>query len=237
MARNRGLADDDRRYIWHPFTQMRDYTLEDPLIIEKGEGCTLTDIYGNVYIDGVSSLWTNVHGHRKQKIDLAVKTQLDRVAHSTLLGLSSVPAIRLAKRLVEIAPRGLEKVFYSDNGSTSVEVALKMAYQYHQQATGKNGSRRKFISFKNAYHGDTIGSVSVGGIDIFHEKYSPLLFDSFKAESPYCYRCPFARIPVLNLESGRLEALVAEHRRGRRPSSNRSCRGRGDLIHPGILKA
>ncbi len=213
-SRNRSLADDDRQYIWHPFTQMQDYSLEEPLIIESGEGCTLRDIHGNSYIDGVSSLWTNVHGHRKEKIDRAIKEQLGRVAHSTLLGLSSIPAIRLAKKLIEIAPPGLTKVFYSDNGSTAVEVALKMAFQYHIQA-GKDPARRKFISFKNAYHGDTIGSVSIGGIDLFHEKYSPLLFDSFKAESPYCYRCPFGReYPSCGLEClGRLEELAARHAR------------------------
>jgi adenosylmethionine---8-amino-7-oxononanoate aminotransferase len=210
---NKALEDDDRKYIWHPFTQMQDYAIEDPLIIEKGRGSILTDIYGNEYIDGVSSLWTNVHGHRKAELDLAVKKQLDCIAHSTLLGLSSVPAIRLAKRLVEIAPAGLVKVFYSDNGSTAVEIALKMAYQYHQQ-TG-NGAKRKFISFKNAYHGDTIGSVSLGGIDIFHEKFGPLLFETYKAESPYCYRCPFGRsYPDCGLEClSRLEALVEERSR------------------------
>ena len=205
------LEADDRKYIWHPFTQMQDYTLEDPLIIEKGRGCILTDIYGNDYIDGVSSLWTNVHGHGKPEIDRAVKEQLDRVAHSTLLGLSSVPAIRFAKQLVEIAPDGLEKVFYSDNGSTAVEISLKMAYQYHQQ-TG-NGSKNKFISFRNAYHGDTIGSVSLGGIDIFHEKFGPLLFETYKAESPYCYRCPFDRsYPSCGLEClSRLKSLIEAH--------------------------
>lgn len=212
-ARNKCLADDDRQYIWHPFTQMQDYMLEDPIIIESGKGCTLTDICGNSYIDGVSSLWTNVHGHGKEKIDRAINDQLKRVAHSTLLGLSSIPAIRLAKKLVEIAPPGLNKVFYSDNGSTAVEVALKMAFQFYAQASGKDRSRKKFISFRNAYHGDTIGSVSVGGIDLFHEKFGSLLFDTIKAESPYCYRCPFGReyrscgLECLN----RLEEVIARN--------------------------
>jgi adenosylmethionine-8-amino-7-oxononanoate aminotransferase len=190
-SRNEQLALDDKRYIWHPFTQMQDYAAEDPLIIESGEGCTLTDIHGNNYIDGVSSLWTNVHGHRKEKLDLAIKNQLDKIAHSTLLGLSNVPAVQLAEKLVGIAPEGLTKVFYSDNGSTAVEIALKMAFQFYRQAPGGDGGKTKFITFRNAYHGDTIGSVSLGGIDIFHEKYSPLLFHAYKAESPYCYRCPF----------------------------------------------
>jgi len=206
------LADDDRKYIWHPFTQMHDWEMEDPLIIERASGCKLIDVDGNEYIDGVSSLWTNVHGHRKEKLDRAVKDQIDRVAHTTMLGLSSVPAIRLAKKLVEITPPGLSKVFYSDNGSTSVEIALKMAFQYHQQTNG-NGAKKRFISFRNAYHGDTIGSVSVGGIDIFHEKYSPLLFDAYKAESPYCYRCPFKlSYPDCGIEClKRLETLVRDH--------------------------
>jgi adenosylmethionine-8-amino-7-oxononanoate aminotransferase len=212
-GRNRQLELDDKQYIWHPFTQMQDYSLEAPLIIEKGEGCTLVDIHGNAYLDGVSSLWTNVHGHRKYRLDLALRQQLDRVAHSTLLGLSNVPAIQFAKKLVGIAPQGLTKVFYSDNGSTAVEIALKMAFQYHHQASGENGGRTKFIAFRNAYHGDTIGSVSVGGIDIFHQKYSPLLFHAYKAESPYCYRCPWERShPSCGLECLMgLEALMKSH--------------------------
>lgn len=172
---------------------MRDYKRETPLIIEEGRGCTLRDIWGNEYLDGVSSLWINVHGHRKGKIDRAIKAQLDKIAHSTLLGLSNIPAIECAKKLVEIAPRGLTKVFYSDNGSTAIEIALKMAFQYQQQSPGGNPARTKFISLTNAYHGDTIGAVSVGGIDLFNATYRPLLFDSFKAESPYCYRCTFSR--------------------------------------------
>jgi adenosylmethionine-8-amino-7-oxononanoate aminotransferase len=212
-GRKRQLELDDKKYIWHPFTQMHDYSLEAPLIIEKGEGCTLVDIHGKAYLDGVSSLWTNVHGHRKHRLDLAIREQLDRIAHSTLLGLSNVPAIEFAKKLIGIAPQGLTKVFYSDNGSTAVEIALKMAFQYHQQTAGENGGKRKFIAFKNAYHGDTIGSVSVGGIDIFHEKYSPLLFHAYKAESPYCYRCPWERYyPSCGLECLlRLESLMKSH--------------------------
>ena len=172
---------------------MQDYEKEMPLIVEEGEGCILRDIWGNEYLDGVSSLWTNVHGHRKKKIDLAVKAQLDKVAHSTLLGLSNVPAIECARKLVEISPRGLTKVFYSDNGSTAVEIALKMAFQYQKQAKEGDPAREQFISLTNAYHGDTIGSVSVGGIDLFHATYKTLLFNSLKAESPYCYRCAFGK--------------------------------------------
>jgi len=191
--RNKQLERDDTRYIWHPFTQMQDYVKETPLIVEEGYGCTLKDIHGDEYIDGISSLWTNVHGHRKEKLDLAIKNQLDMIAHSTLLGLSNVPAIRCAKKLVEIAPEGLTRVFYSDSGSTAVEIALKIAFQYHQQAEGGNPNKTKFISLTNAYHGDTIGSVSVGGIDLFHATYKALLFPSIHAPSPYCYRCSFGK--------------------------------------------
>lgn len=189
----RQLEADDLKYIWHPFTQMQEYGRETPLVIAAGEGCLLRDIYGNEYLDGVSSLWTNVHGHRKKELDAAVMEQLGLIAHSTLLGLSSVPAIGCAKKLIEIAPPGLTRVFYSDNGSTSVEIAVKMAFQYHQQAAKGDPRKTKFISLKNAYHGDTIGSVSVGGIDLFHAAYKPLLFPTIQVESPHCYRCPLGK--------------------------------------------
>jgi adenosylmethionine-8-amino-7-oxononanoate aminotransferase len=189
----RELESDDKEYVWHPFTQMRGYLKEKPLIIGEGEGCIVIDIEGNRYIDGVSSLWTNVHGHRKEKLDRAAKEQLDKIAHSTLLGLSNIPAIKLAKKLIDIAPSGLTKVFYSDNGSTANEIALKMAFQYHQQAPSGNRNKKKFIRLSNAYHGDTIGSVSIGGIDLFHSMYKDLLFPSFRVEAPYCYRCTFGK--------------------------------------------
>ena len=187
---------------------------EEPLIIESGRGCLLTDIDGKEYLDGVSSLWTNVHGHRKTEIDLAIKEQLDLVAHSTMLGLSNVPAIECAKKLVEIAPKGLTRVFYSDSGSTAVEVALKMAFQYQQQAREGNPEKIKFITLANAYHGDTIGAVSLGGIDLFHATYRALLFASLKAASPYCYRCPFGKTyPGCRLAClMQLEELMAAHR-------------------------
>ena len=188
MYSKKQLADWDKRYIWHPFTQMQDYADMQPLIIERGEGCYLIDTEGKRYIDGVSSLWVLVHGHGKKELVDAIKKQSEALCHSTLLGLGNVSSTILAKMLVDIAPRGLEKVFYSDNGSTSVEIALKMAYQYWQQKGEKK--RKRFLSFTNGYHGDTIGSVSVGGIDLFHKVYRPLLFKTHKAPSPYCYRCP-----------------------------------------------
>jgi len=183
------LKDWDKKYIWHPFTQMEDYMGMEPLVIERGEGCYLIDGDGNRYIDGVSSLWVLVHGHGKKELVDAIEKQSKILCHSTLLGLANVPSILLAKRLIDIAPRGLSKVFYSDNGSTSAEIALKMAYQYWQQRGEK--TRKRFISFINGYHGDTIGSVSVGGINLFHKVYRPLLFKTYKSPSPYCYRCPF----------------------------------------------
>jgi adenosylmethionine-8-amino-7-oxononanoate aminotransferase len=188
--RNRTLAQKDKKYIWHPFTQMKDYEKSSPLVIEKGGGSYLYDTEGNRYIDGVSSLWVTVHGHRKKKIDKAIINQVKKISHSTLLGISNVPAVELAEKLVKITPKGLSRVFYSDNGSTSVEIALKIAYQYWQQKSAKTKTKKKFVSLVNAYHGDTLGSVSVGGIDLFHQVYSPLLFKTFKAYSPYCYRCP-----------------------------------------------
>jgi adenosylmethionine-8-amino-7-oxononanoate aminotransferase len=188
------LENDDFKYLWHPFTQMREYVKEKPLIIKEGRGCILKDIYGNEYLDGVSSLWTNVHGHRKHELDIAIKKQLDLIAHSTLLGMSNVPAVQCAKKLVQISPDGLNKVFFSDDGSTAVEIALKMAFQYHRQSSGEDGARTKFMCLANSYHGDTIGAVSVGGIDLFHATYGPLLFETIKVESPYCYRCPFDEV-------------------------------------------
>jgi len=182
------LVDWDRQYIWHPFTQMKDWVKEQPLIIDQGKGCYLTDTDGNRYLDGVSSLWVNVHGHRNKSLDRALKSQINQLSHSTLLGLSNTPAIELAKELVDITPDGLEKVFYSDNGSTSVEIAIKIAYQYWQNK-GKT-SKNRIAHLKNSYHGDTLGSVSVGGIDLFHKVYQNLIFETVEIDFPDCYRAP-----------------------------------------------
>ena len=172
------LAALDKRHLWHPFTPMRLWMDGDPLIIDSAEGNELIDLEGRRYLDGVSSLWCNLHGHRHPDIDAAVRAQLDRVAHSTLLGLTHAPAIELAARLVELAPQGLTRVFYSDSGSTAVEIALKLAYQAHQLRGDTRRSR--FLVLDNAYHGDTIGSVSLGGIDLFHEIFQPLLFHTLR---------------------------------------------------------
>ncbi|MEW6067280.1 MAG: adenosylmethionine--8-amino-7-oxononanoate transaminase [Nitrospirota bacterium] len=242
LEENRRLEDIDRKYIWHPFTQMKEWVDEIPIIISESRDCFIKDIYGRWYLDGVSSLWVNIHGHRKKEIDEAIKSQLDSIAHSTLLGLSNVPAIRLAEKLITIVQKSLpphppltkggllgevsltkeekggkahganlpssplekggkgrfekgshelSKVFYSDNGSTAVEVALKMAFQYwiHRGVEGKN----TFVALNNAYHGDTLGAVSVGGVDVFHKAFGPLLFKTYKSPSPYCYRCELGR--------------------------------------------
>ena len=175
------LATEDHRHLWHPFTQQQGWAEEEPLVVERAQGCVLTDTEGRTYIDGVSSLWCNVHGHRHPRIDAAVREQLDRVAHTTMLGLSHPAAIELASRLVGIAPPGLSRVFYSDSGSTAAEIALKMAFQYWQQQGATE--RTRFVTLRSAYHGDTIGSVSVGGIDLFHSMYRPLLFDAVQVEA------------------------------------------------------
>ncbi|WP_412176755.1 adenosylmethionine--8-amino-7-oxononanoate transaminase [Bacillus sp. T3] len=168
---------------------MTDYD-RDPLIIESGEGIILKDIDGNEYLDGYSSLWLNVHGHRKAEINTAIKEQLDQIAHSTLLGAANVPAIQLAKKLIEIAPSKLQRVFYSDSGATSVEIAVKMAYQYWQNIGQTN--KKKFVTLSNGYHGDTVGAISVGDIDLYHRVYGALMFESFKAPFPLMYRNVYA---------------------------------------------
>ena len=182
------LAEWDHKFLWHPFTQMREWLDQEPLIIAHGEGNYLIDVQGRRYLDGVSSLWCNVHGHRKAELDAALRAQLDRIAHTTMLGASNIPAIELARRLVAIAPASLSRVFYSDAGATAVEIALKLAFQYWQLKGVPE--RTTFVSLTESYHGDTLGAVSVGGIDLFHQRFAPLLFPTEKVDAPYCYRCP-----------------------------------------------
>jgi len=180
------LKQLDHNYLWHPFTQMREWMAEDPCIISQGDGHYLVDVHGRKYLDGVSSLWCNVHGHRKKEIDDAVKAQLDRIAHSTFLGLSHVPGIQLAQKLIEIAPTGLRRVFYSDNGATAVEVALKMAVQYWQL---KGETRRtRVATLVESYHGDTVGSMSMGYSETFHRFYQSLLFPVLRLTPPHLFR-------------------------------------------------
>ena len=181
MTSSRKIKSYDLDYIWHPFTQMKEYLSEDPLVIENSDGVYLIDSDGNKYIDGVSSLWVNIHGHNVSKINTAIKKQVDKLAHSTLLGVTNPSASLLAKKLIDIAPNGLKKVFYSGDGASAVEVALKMAFQYWLIKGKKN--KNKFVCLKGGYHGDTLGAVSVGGIDAFHSTFKPLLFESYKVSS------------------------------------------------------
>jgi adenosylmethionine-8-amino-7-oxononanoate aminotransferase len=179
------LIAADKKFVWHPFTQMKQWLETEPVVIESGDGFYLIDTEGRRYIDGVSSLWCNVHGHHVKKIDDAIKAQLDKISHSTLLGLAQTKSIELAEKLVKIAPKNLAKVFYSDSGATSVEIALKIAYQYYRN---KGVKRDKFIALGESYHGDTIGSVSVGGIELFHSIFRPMLFETYFVPSPFPYR-------------------------------------------------
>ncbi|MCH5378299.1 MAG: adenosylmethionine--8-amino-7-oxononanoate transaminase, partial [Planctomycetes bacterium] len=187
---NLPLRDWDNRHVWHPFAPMQAYREEHAPIIVAGDGFDLIDSDGNRYLDGISSLWCNIHGHRVPEIDNAVREQLGKIAHTTLLGMSSPPSIELAHLLAERAPAGLNKVFYSDSGSTSVEAALKIAHQYHAQKRSGAEHRNRFVCLDHAYHGDTVGSVSVGGIDLFHKVYGELLFETIRVPSPVAYRVP-----------------------------------------------
>ncbi|NIA17046.1 MAG: adenosylmethionine--8-amino-7-oxononanoate transaminase, partial [Planctomycetes bacterium] len=193
----------------HPFTQMKGWLGSEPVVIESGEGFYLIDTEGRRYIDGASSLWCNVHGHRVKKIDDAIKNQLDKISHSTLLGLGQGKSIELAEKLVAITPSGLRKVFYSDSGATSVEIALKIAYQYYHNRGQK---RDKFIALKESYHGDTIGAVSVGGMEVFHSIFRPLLFDAFFVPSPHPYRFNGTAGQCAEYSLGEIEKLLQNHK-------------------------
>jgi adenosylmethionine-8-amino-7-oxononanoate aminotransferase len=220
------LAKLDQKHVWHPFTQMRDWLKREPIVIAEGEGALLRDVNGREYLDANSSIWTNLHGHNHPKINAAIRRQLKKVAHSSALGLANEPASLLAEKLIESAnpnlfegtsstrlnflksksrtrgtrpsENGLAKVFFSDDGSTALEVALKLAYEFTRRTRGKMAGRAsslaaqpKFLSLEGAYHGDTVGAVSLGHIDLFHQAYAGLLFNTDKVMSPYCYRCPF----------------------------------------------
>ncbi len=179
------IIEKSKKHLWLPFTQMKDYD-RDPLIIESGKGIKVRDVNGKEYYDGFSSVWLNVHGHRKKELDEAIVDQLSKIAHSTLLGMTNVPATELAEKLVELSPENLTRVFYSDSGAEAMEIALKMAFQYWQNI-GKP-EKQKVVSMRNGYHGDTIGAVSIGSIDLFHHVYGALMFESYKAPIPNVYR-------------------------------------------------
>ena len=198
------FAQLDHRHVWHPFTQMRDWLKREPIVITSGRGAVLRDVHGREYLDANASIWTNLHGHNHPKINAAIRRQLGKIAHSSALGLASEPASLLAAKLVKAAnprairiPRSavraprLEKVFFSDDGSTAMEVALKLAYEFHRRSG--RGATPRFLSLQGAYHGDTVGAVSLGHVDLFHKAYAGLLFKSDSVMAPYCYRCPFNR--------------------------------------------
>ncbi len=180
------LKQLDHAFLWHPFTQMEEWLGEEPCIISRAEGNFLIDVQGRKYLDGVSSLWCNVHGHRKKELDEAIRAQLERVSHSTFLGLSHVPGIQLAEKLIALAPRGLKRVFYSDSGATAVEIALKMAVQYWQ-LKGET-ARTEIASLAESYHGDTVGSMSVGYSETFHRFHQSLLFPVLRLTPPHVFR-------------------------------------------------
>lgn len=181
----------DKQHVWHPFTQMEDWIREEPIMIERAEGNLLIDVEGCCYIDGVSSLWANIHGHNRREINDAVRSQLEKVAHTTALGLASMPAAQLAERLIALAPGRLRKVFYSDSGSTAVEVALKQAFQFWRHRGYPN--KQTFVYLDQAYHGDTLGAVSVGGIDLFHQTFEPLLFKGYRVPTPQFFGYPMTK--------------------------------------------
>lgn len=203
----------DREYVWHPFTQMRDYVREEPLIFSHGKGAYLYDISGKQYFDGNSSLWVNLHGHAHPHMNQALQQQMEKIAHSTMLGPGSIPSIELAKRLIDIAPKGLTKVFYSDSGATAVEIALKMAFQYWQQTQPRHPEKMKFLTFQEAYHGDTIGSVSLGGIDLFHGIFGPLLFHRYEVPYPVYskYTSPESPAEIAQKSLDSCEKMFREH--------------------------
>lgn len=182
------LLEKNKKYLWNPFTQMKEYLKDEPLIIERGQGVKLIDVHGKEYYDGNASVWLNVFGHNRKELNEAITQQLDQIAHSTLLGMANVPSILLAERLVQLTPERLQKVFFSDSGAEAVEIGLKMAFLYWKHRG--RPEKQIFLSMRNAYHGDTVGAVSVGGISTFHQAFDRLLFPTEKVSYPYPYRFP-----------------------------------------------
>jgi adenosylmethionine-8-amino-7-oxononanoate aminotransferase len=204
------LRELDRTAVWHAFSQMAEY---DGLIVETADGCWVTDMDGNRYLDGASSMWCNIHGHRHPYIDQAIRNQLDRVAHVTNLGMSHPTTISLAQRLIQLAPVGLEHVFFSSDGASAVEAAMKIAFQYWRQCPRPDSRRNTFMAIGNAYHGDTLGAVSVGGVSRFHAMFEPLLFPVLRGPCPELYRLPDSIEPSQAAEHylERYRALFEEH--------------------------
>ncbi|MBI3794500.1 MAG: adenosylmethionine--8-amino-7-oxononanoate transaminase [Nitrospinae bacterium] len=212
-ATQKKLEKMDKTNVWHPFTQMQEWSKEPTLIVARGDESTLKDIEGREYLDGHSSYWVNIHGHSNQRLVRTLARQSGKLDHSTFLGLSNQPAIELAQKLTEISPASLKRVFYSDNGSTAVEAALKMAFQYWRNTAGTRTRRKKFMAVKNAYHGDTLGSVAVGGVAAYRAVFKDLLAEAVFAETPYCYRCPTDEsYPTCGLScADKMEKLMGEH--------------------------
>lgn len=206
------LVEWNHRHLWHPFTQMADWLASEPLFIERGEGNYLVDLAGNRYLDGVSSLWCNVHGHRKPELDQALREQIDRIAHTTMLGLANVPATVLARRLADIAPSGLTRVFYSDAGATAVEIALKMALQYWQLR--REPRRTRFLSLTGAYHGDTLGAVGVGYSETLHRFFQAAIVRSLQVDPPHVHRWQNGMEPAAALERAVADAEAALRQNG-----------------------
>ncbi|MFH1394610.1 MAG: adenosylmethionine--8-amino-7-oxononanoate transaminase [Candidatus Omnitrophota bacterium] len=215
------FIEKDLKYMWHPYTQMKDCEQMPPILVEKAEGIKIYDTNGNFYYDTISSWWCNVHGHNHPVIKDAIKKQLDQFEHVLFAGFTHKPAVELAERLIEITPKNLQRVFFSDNGSTSVEVAMKMSFQYWKNVNKKG--RNFFISLDKGYHGDTIGAMSVSGVDLFNKKFEKLFFKTFKAPTPYCYRCPVGAKKnecaleclskmedILKREADRISAIIIE---------------------------
>src|SRR5688572_2115741 len=203
----------DQAHVWHPFTPMKSWLESEPLVITAAEGMHLVDSDGRRYLDGVSSLWCNVHGHRVPAIDAAVRAQLDKVSHTTMLGLASEPAILLGDRLMKVVPQNLKKVFYSDAGATAAEVAFKLAAQYWHNVG--RPEKNEFVGFAEAYHGDTVGAMSIGRVPAFHKPYFPMLFKVHFAPTPYVYRSETPDDPgaVKRKCLAALEAILREHGR------------------------
>ncbi len=201
----------DLKYIWHPYTQMKDCRKSPPILIKKARGLKLYDQKGRFYYDTISSWWCNVHGHNHPRIKRAINKQLNSLDHVLFAGFTHKPAIRLAQELVSITPKNLSRVFFCDNGSTAVEIALKMSFQYWRNIGKKK--KGKFIALDRGYHGDTIGAMSVSGVDLFNKLFSPLFFSSLKLPSPYCYRCPMGKDrPSCNIECLKPLEKILKHK-------------------------
>jgi lysine--8-amino-7-oxononanoate aminotransferase len=205
------LREQNRRFLWNPFTQMKDYLADGPVVIERGEGVRLVDVDGVEYYDGNSSLWVNVHGHNRPELNDAIASQLERVSHSTLLGMANVPALELAERLVELTPPRLGKAFFSDSGATAVEIGLKLAFAYWRRVG--RPEKNVFVAFDDGYHGDTVGAMSVGGIDLFHSEFGPLLFPCERVSFPHPYRFRGSEEACADASLAEIEALFAHDAR------------------------